>query len=231
MKRKRLNRDGELAPPPTVFMAHSKEDSEGREFFDRLFSGAGVRAYWYPYPEGPTIPHSKGIRRAIKESSAVFVVLSKPMEVHPHIRSWVSFESGIAVGLDRPIWVFERFDEFVDIPVPGAFGYLQRPLTTTQLQTFPFGRIISSAGTRYPPAEGSDVWFHAICRHSDCGERFVAYVLDASIARCPTCRREGTIKIHTWDERAMALLDQPLLKPLPNQPVEDPSSPLIAVNP
>ncbi len=207
--------------PPTVFMAHSKEDSAGREFFDKLFSGAGVRAYWYPYPEGPTIPHSKGIRKAIEESNALFVVLSKPMETKPHIRSWVSFEAGIAVGMDRPIWVFEKFDESVDIPVPGSFGYLQRPEMTTQLRTFPFGRIVSSAGTKYPSTEGSEVWFHAICRDSDCGERFVAYVLNSNIARCPACRRKGTISPLTRDEQTISLLNEPLLKPLPNQPRED----------
>lgn len=172
----------------------------GRTFFDRLFASAGVRANWYPYTGGPTFPHSKGIREAIATASSLFVVLSKPMVDLPHVRSWVSFEAGLAVGLGRPVWVFEPIDEQIEIPVPGAFAYLQRPLQTSTLRTFPYETIIGSAGTRFPDPGESDVWFYAICRGLDCGERFVAHVLDSSTARCPACRKTGTLSKQTSDE-------------------------------
>lgn len=197
--------------PPSVFMTHSKDDEPGRVFFDRMFAGSGIRANWYPYTEGRTFPHIAGIRSAIEAASSLFVVLSRPMERKPRTRSWVSYEAGIAVGLNRPVWVFEPVGERVDIPVPGAWGYLQRPPLTSTLRTFPFERIIKSAGTEYPIAD-TDVWFQGICSNPDCRERFVAYVLDPSTATCPTCRCPGTIRKQTESERTEALPRRGYLK-------------------
>jgi hypothetical protein len=179
--------------PPTVFMAHSRDDDEGWTFFDHLFAAAGVRAYWYPFPEGRTYPHWKGILKSITEAASLFVVLSKPMESKPHTRSWVSFEAGIAKGLGRPIWVFEDLREKVDIPVPGATGYLQRPSKATTLKTEVFEGLVTSAGTEPPPFRGGEVWFKGVCRNADCREEFMAYVLDPKTARCPACRKPGPL--------------------------------------
>jgi hypothetical protein len=174
-------------------MAHSRDDEDGRSFFDHLFAAAGVRAYWYPFPEGRTYPHWKGILKSITEAASLFVVLSKPMESKPHTRSWVSFEAGIAKGLGRPIWVFEDVRETVDIPVPGAAGYLQRPTKATTLKTEVFEELVTSAGTEPPPFRGGEVWFKGACQNAECREEFMAYVLDPKTARCPACRRPGPL--------------------------------------
>jgi hypothetical protein len=173
-------------------MSFSKDDKEGRTFFDSMFASAGVRAYWYPFPEGPTYPHSKGIREAIEGSESLFVVLSKSMEEKPHTRSWVSFEVGIANGLRMPVWVFERWNERVEIPIPGATGYLQRPPETNTLNLFVFGDLVKSAGRGYPSPSGG-VWINARCGNQECREEFLAYVLDPNTARCPACRKPATI--------------------------------------
>lgn len=204
---------------PTVFMAHSGKDDLGRIFFDRLFASSGARANWYPYTEGRTYPHSVGIRKAIEAASSLFVVLSKPMEERPQTRSWVSYEAGIAVGLNRPIWVFEPVGQSIEIPVPGAWGYLQRPGMTSTFRTFPYQQIVTSAGMEFPKAD-SDAWFYGICGDPDCRERFVAHVLDPRSARCPACRREGAIRKQTLTEQSQSLLETPLLKPTPNRPRE-----------
>ncbi len=208
-----------VPPPRRVFMAHSSEDKAGRAFFDRLFASSGVIANWYPYTEGRSFPHSVGIRKAIEASSSVFVVLSKEMEPKGQTRSWVSYEAGIAVGLNRPIWVFEPIGQRIELPVPGPWGYLQRPETTSTFRTFPYQLIVSSAGTEYPRAD-SDVWFHGICSDAACGERFVAHILDPKSARCPACRKDGTIRKQNESERRLALLEEPLLKPSPSHPRE-----------
>lgn len=189
---------------PTVFMAHSSEDMEGPAFFDRLFAAAGVRAYWYPYPSGRTYPHYLGIRKAIEEAKSLFVVLSKPMEVKPQTRSWVSFEVGIAVGLGKPVWVFEGMNEVVNIPVPAAAGYLQRPASTSTLRTFVFGDLVKSAGTSFPEPS-SDIWSYARCSNDDCREEFLAYVLNPKTARCPACRQPSTIVQVSAEDRRRIL--------------------------
>lgn len=200
-------------------MAHSGEDKAGRAFFDRLFASSGVIANWYPYTDGRSFPHSVGIRKAIEESSSLFVVLSKEMEPKGQTRSWVSYEAGIAVGLNRPIWVFEPIGQKIELPVPGPWGYIQRPETTSTFRTFPYQLIVSSAGTQYPRAD-SDVWFHAICGDPECGERFVALILEPANAKCPACRKDGTIRKQDQTERRIAILEEPLLKPSPNRPRE-----------
>jgi hypothetical protein len=191
---------------PSVFIAHSSEDKSGPAFFDKMFAAAGVRAYWYPYPSGRTYPHYIGICRAIKEAESLFVVLSKPMELKPHTRSWVSFEVGVAIGLGKNVWVFEPPHVQVEIPVPAATGYLQRPETTTTLRTFVFGDLVKSAGTTFPPPSGS-VWFYAVCGNTECREEFLAYVLDPTTARCPACRQPSTIRPLTPAEAEVRLND------------------------
>lgn len=200
-------------------MSHARDDTAGNNFFNQLFASSGIRANWYPYTDGRTFPHILGIRRAVSTSSAVFVVLSKSMEERPHTRSWVSYEAGIAVGMNRPVWVFEPIGQKIGIPVPGAWGYLQRPEETSTLRTFPFERIVKSAGTEFPIAD-SDVWFHAICADSECRERFVAYVLDPETAACPTCRQPRTIRKQSPAELEESLPKSGYLKPLESRPWE-----------
>jgi hypothetical protein len=204
---------------PSVFMTHAKDDKSGSDFFDHPFASSNVQANWYPYTGGRTYPHIFGIRSAIEASSSLFVVLSKEMETKAHTRSWVSYEAGIAVGMNRPVWVFEPVGQRIDIPVPGAWGYLQRPPETATAMTFPFERIVKSAGTEYPMAD-SEVWFQGVCGRVDCRERFVAHVLDPSSARCPTCRRASTIRRQTEGERTQPGFGAPFLKPERFRPLE-----------
>jgi hypothetical protein len=144
--------------PSTVFMTHAEDDEPGRVYFDRLFGSSRIRANWCPYTEGRTYPHLHGIRRAIESSSSLFVVLSRALESNGHTRYWISFEAGIAVGMNRPVWVFEPASEEIDVPVPGAWDYLYRRALTETVKTFQFERIVKSAGTEYPIAD-SDEWF------------------------------------------------------------------------
>lgn len=205
--------------PPSVFMSHAKDDEAGKSFFNKLFASSRIKANWYHYTDGRTFPHILGIRSAIGSSSALFVVLSRQMEQRPHTRSWISYEAGIAVGMNRPVWVFEPIGQRIEIPVPGAWGYLQRPADTSTLKTFPFERIVKSAGTEFPMT-GSDIWFRGMCNDSECRERFVAYVLDPGSASCPTCRKPGTIRRQSELELGEVLPPSDYLKPIDSRPWE-----------
>lgn len=132
-------------------MSHSKDDEVGRTFFDKLFSSSVHHAYWYSW-EGPKPPHANSIREAIDKSASVFVILSKQMD-QPHTRSWVSYEVGIACGLNKRVWVFEPENiapDFIDVPVPFLTGYIQYPLKLNKKRTFPYNNLVESAGIAIP---------------------------------------------------------------------------------
>ena len=74
-------------------------------------------------------PHAKTLLEAIKGSSALFVLLSKPMEKE-FTRSWVGYEVGLAAALNKNVWVFEPIsssNDFIDVLVPYLTGYIQYP--------------------------------------------------------------------------------------------------------
>jgi len=178
-----------------VFMVHSSDDREARHFFNEFFTATGVPAYWYPFPEGKSYPPAPRIFRAIERSAGVFVLLSPGMEAKPHTRSWVAWESGVAHGLRRPVWVFENTRQKVDVPVPSCDGYVQWGGTPTPLGTFVVGDLVRSAGGVVPSMDPtSETWFEAVCRNTECRTEFKAYVLDERTARCPTCRQSSISK-------------------------------------
>ena len=179
--------------PPQVFIAHSKDDKEGELFFTKLLGAAGLKQYWYPYTEGVLPPHAPGIRKAIDASAAVFVLLSKGME-QGHTRPWIGFEVGVGFALKRPVWVFEPVGESIAVPVPFATGYVQRVEALTTARTFPYTDVVQSVLTGEIVVDpNSTVLFLAKCMEADCSATFLAHVLNPTTARCPVCRRPGTI--------------------------------------
>lgn len=176
-----------------VFMSHSKEDNDGRAFFDKLFSSFQHEAYWYSW-EGPTPPHTKTLLEAIRASSSMFVLLSKPME-RKFTRSWVGYEVGLAVALNKNVWVFEpthKPRDFIDVPVPYLTGYIEYPERLDTKNMFPFANVVRDAGVSIPqdPDPTSLPQFlSSFCAYQDCKAPFYRYVLQKHW-RCPVCRRE-----------------------------------------
>ncbi len=174
-----------------VFMSHSKDDQNGRDFFDKLFSSTEHRAFWYSW-EGPKPPHAKSIRDAIEGSASVFVILSKPME-KPYTRSWVGYEVGIASGLNKNVWVFEPAwikPDFVDVPVPFLTGYIQYPQKIDKKTIFPYISLVESAGTAIPkdPDPKSLPLFKLVtCPNKDCRAQYYRFVFGGNY-KCPVCR-------------------------------------------
>lgn len=174
-------------------MSHSKDDKKGCSFFDKLFSSYQHEAYWYSW-EGPKPPHAKTLLEAIKGSSALFVLLSKPMEKE-FTRSWVGYEVGLAAALNKNVWVFEPIsssNDFIDVPVPYLTGYIQYPEKLDKKKIFPYADIVSTAGAVIPKDPDLTTLPHFLsnfCPYENCKAPFYRYVHHKNW-RCPVCRRE-----------------------------------------
>jgi hypothetical protein len=184
-----------------VFVSHSKDDSEGRAFFDKLFASVPHGLYWYSW-EGPKPPHAETLRIAVANSASVFVVLSEEMD-KPQTRSWVGYEVGLASALRKNVWVFERVDSSpVGVPVPYVTGYVHRFGELPLKDVFPFNQIAETAGGTVPgvgssrprgvpggtePGTSATVRV-TICPYPDCLARYAAYLYNSE-TYCPVCRR------------------------------------------
>jgi len=191
-----------------VFASHSKDDEEGRAYFDRLFASSGGNSiYWYAW-EGPEPPHAQTLRKAIGESASVAVILSPKMD-NPYTRAWVGYEVGLAHGLGKNVWVFERSDQLVELPVPHVTAYVQRFESLPKKRIFPFFQYAATAGTEVfgdrgrvvkpegvpsgPTKESSTYFTSASCAYEDCRAFYHSYVYAAAF-KCPVCRRGLSIK-------------------------------------
>ena len=172
-----------------VFISHSKDDEEGREFFNNIFSSINHKGFWYSW-EGPEPPHALTLLNEIKKSQSLFVVLSYSME-QPQTRSWVGYEVGIAVALKKNVWVFEPENGYINVPVPYVTGYVQFPQQIENLKIFPYYHILNSAGKEIPQTidPSTNNLIMTTCTYSDCKAEYYTYILRSSFL-CPVCRRE-----------------------------------------
>ena len=172
-----------------IFISHSKDDDEGRKFFDKFLASVEHQGYWYSW-EGPTPPHAQTLIEAIKASESMFVILSRPME-NPQTRSWVGYEVGVAAALKKKVWVFESEGSMIDVPVPFVTGYIQYPKVIPKKKTFPYLQIIEAAGGNIPkepdPTQIPRFVSH-FCAYPECSSPYYRYVLHETFS-CPTCRK------------------------------------------
>jgi hypothetical protein len=101
-----------------IFVSHSAKDSELVNFFARAGAGTKVRLVFEELERilnGSIAPLQ--VANDIKESQAVFVVLSLNVQAISHTRDWVVWETGVASESNKDIWVFERLSENGQISV------------------------------------------------------------------------------------------------------------------
>lgn len=99
-----------------IFISHSKEDKDLRDFFSNAFAGTKVKVIFEEFEKifrGEITP--KQIAKDIENSKAVFVILSQNVQNIPHTRDWVGWEAGVAKG--RDIWIFEPYSQLGEISV------------------------------------------------------------------------------------------------------------------
>jgi len=92
-----------------IFISHSSKDTESINFFNTMFSTTKISAIYeeYDQAEGKHVNNQK-IRNDIASSDAVFVLLDKAIENLQHTRDWITWEIGVAKGLNKKVFVFEK---------------------------------------------------------------------------------------------------------------------------
>lgn len=106
-----------------IFISHSRHDKDILDCFDRLFAGTNVKAIRVEFEEINNTP-AEDIKRWIEESSSIFVLLGSNIINRNQTKSWISWETGLATSMKKPIWVFEQFDNPIDFPVPHVDHYI-----------------------------------------------------------------------------------------------------------
>ncbi|WP_158676841.1 hypothetical protein [Pukyongia salina] len=92
-----------------IFISHSSRDTESIDFFNKIFSTLKVSAIYeeYDQQEGRHISNQK-IKDDIESSCALFVLLDEQIEDLKHTRDWIAWETGVAKGLNKKVFVFEK---------------------------------------------------------------------------------------------------------------------------
>jgi hypothetical protein len=181
-----------------VFISHSQDDTEGKEFLTSLFISAShdYKPFFYSW-EGPRPPHAETLRKRIEGSSSLFVLLSPELE-DKFTLAWVSFEVGMAVGLGKRVWVLERLigsrgpllvSSGTRVPIPGVTGYIERLSKLKSLRTEPYYSLVAKGGTEVPIGPDGESLPRMICPRESCQAEYYFYS-EGPILLCPVCRKE-----------------------------------------
>jgi hypothetical protein len=95
-----------------IFISHSAKDTELVSFLSQAFASTQVKGVFEEFEailKGPT--NAKRIANDIRQSNAVFVLLSSNVEQLKHTRDWVGWECGVAAATalqtNKDVWVLE----------------------------------------------------------------------------------------------------------------------------
>lgn len=99
-----------------IFISHSKQDKDNIHFILEAFAGTKVKPHLEEFENAPpTGITATKIENDIQSSNAIFVLLSKNVELLKHTRDWIVWECGI--GKNKDIWLFEPSDQLGKISV------------------------------------------------------------------------------------------------------------------
>jgi hypothetical protein len=203
----------------SIFISHSKRDEDIINLFSRAFAQTTMRAIFEEF-ENYVIPPWPKIRADVQQSSASFVLLSPNLNATEYTQNWVSFEVGLACAMNKPVWVYEQFNEPVQFPIPYLTDYvlydphLREHLTAIKnivevydpspsLIGLGFGALVGGLisgglGVGVGAVTGAALFqrrreaFPIRCPHPNCGIRFNIYSVLAQLP-CPACRQEFQI--------------------------------------
>jgi len=108
----------------TIFLSHSKHDSNIIDIFRQSFAGTNVNPVLMEF-EQFTNPPWLDIKRNIENSRALFVLLSSNLKISDYTQNWVSYEIGIAVEANKQVWVFEDVNNQTIFPIPQVHHYMR----------------------------------------------------------------------------------------------------------
>jgi len=107
----------------SIFISHSKRDKPTVDAFCNVFARTQLRAFLAEF-EAYAVPPWLQIKNWVQQSSSLFVLLSSHLQETPYTQNWVSYEVGLACGLDKPVWVYEQWRSPVIFPVPYLTDYV-----------------------------------------------------------------------------------------------------------
>ncbi len=183
-----------LGSQPSVFVSHSRSDTDSVSFFAKIFANAGIKATfmeWEKFDKEYAGSRIADIIRSqvIQNTRAVIVLLGKNLKNPPtstpqYTHNWINFEVGVSIGCRKPVWVFEKMNEFIDFPIPFVSDYVKYHLENVDhLRTI--GAILKERITgrvRKPP--------HIInCPHKNCNAKYNYWNEDLKEFSCPVCRQ------------------------------------------
>jgi len=117
----------------TIFVSHSKHDVDIVNFIEKAIFNVGFTPKLMELEEMgskyPALRIADIIRSNFQENTkAVAVLLGKNLENPPtatpqYTHNWVNFEVGVAASCNKPVWVFENFNDFIRFPIPFVTDY------------------------------------------------------------------------------------------------------------
>jgi hypothetical protein len=150
----------------------------------------------------------------------MFVLLSPHLSGTAYTQNWVSYEVGLACGLNKPVWVYEHLQDPVQFPIPYLTDYvLYEPQNrehldaikrlvesydpTPSLAGLVLGGLIGGAISGGPGAGVGAVMGAAAfqpkaqgtplrCPHQNCGVQFRLHTWIQQL-QCPACRQKFQI--------------------------------------
>lgn len=118
---------------PSVFVSHSKHDVDRVNYFAKIFARIGLQTHLMELEDIDNLYAGVRIANIIRSNSAVYedtravlVLLGKSLEKPPdpqYTHNWVNYEVGVSAGCNKPVWVFEQFNEFINFPIPYVTNY------------------------------------------------------------------------------------------------------------
>jgi len=109
-----------------VFISHSRRDKELVYNIVKVLYRANVSAFVAEFEELGEYGKltADDLRREIQSSDIVALLLTRSVTASPYTRNWVTYEVSVAHALNKPVWVFESEQEFVqDFPIPHVDYY------------------------------------------------------------------------------------------------------------
>ena len=178
-----------------IIVSHSRYDKDIRMSFSEIFAVAGVMPKYMEF-EKIFPPAWAEIKKHIKSSEAVFLLLGPNIRKSHFTENWVAFEVGLSCAFGKDVWVFEQINSNSDFPIPYLTDYM---LYNLEIQEhFDYIRSVMESYKRSVPAFPFNVDARTKrntpngntinCTHENCCSRFQLHTIVPSLY-CPICRQ------------------------------------------
>lgn len=184
-----------IGSQPSVFVSHSRYDTDSISYFAKIFASAGIKATfmeWEKIDKEYAGSRVADIIRSevIQNTRAVIVLLGKNLKTPPtftpqYTHNWVNFEVGVSAGCRKPVWVFEKMEEFIDFPIPFVSDYVKYHLENVDhlrsIGSILKDRVVSGRTVKPP--------YFIKCNHENCNAEYNFWNKDVIEFNCPVCRQ------------------------------------------